>query len=212
MTHLADVWRPPGLGSTPHGSTWLGSTRAFAFAYDLGLVLCGSLFIALSAQVALPLPFSPVPVTGQTFAVLAVGAALGRARGVAAVLTYLAEGASGLPVFAGGAAGIAPLLGPTAGYLFGFVPGAWLCGALAERGWDRRVGGTIAAMLIGNAAIFALGLPWLARYVGASNAFALGFWPFLPGDVVKIGLAAAALPLAWKWAGRKRGAPHDTAT
>ena len=198
MTYLADVWRPSSTGSTR-----LGSSRAVALAYDLGVVLLGSLFIALSAQVALPLPFSPVPVTGQTFAVLAVGAALGRARGTASVLAYLGEGAAGLPVFAGGAAGIAPLLGPTGGYLLGFLPGAWLCGALAERGWDRRVGGTIAAMLLGNAAIFAVGLPWLSGFVGASNALALGFWPFLPGDVVKIGLAAAALPLVWKWVGGK---------
>ena len=219
MTHLADVWRPSRVGSTrlehsravgPASAT-SASASASAIAYDLGLVLLGSLFIAASAQVALPLPFSPVPVTGQTFAVLVVGAALGRVRGVAAVAAYLAEGASGLPVFAGGAAGPAVLLGPTGGYLLGFLPGAWLCGALAERGWDRRVGGTIAAMLLGNVAIFAFGLPWLARVVGASNALTLGFWPFLPGDVVKIGLAAAALPLAWKWAGRDRGAPHDTA-
>ena len=197
MTLLADVWRP--LKTQP---ARLGSYRALAFAWDCGLVLLGSALIALSAQVALPLPYSPVPVTGHTFAVLAIGAALGRVRGAAAVLAYLAQGASGLPVFAGGAAGPATLIGPTGGYLIGFLPGAWLCGALAERGWDRRVGGAIAAMLIGNAAIFAVGLLWLARYVGASNAPALGLWPFLPGEIVKIVLAAAALPLAWTWIDR----------
>ena len=198
MTLLADVWRPSGLDPTRPALS-----KTFALAYDFALVLLGSVLIAASAQVAIPLPFSPVPVTGQTFAVLAVGAALGRVRGTAAVLAYLAEGASGLPVFAGGAGGPAPLVGPTGGYLIGFVPGAWLCGALAERGWDRRVGSTIAAMLLGNVAIFAFGLPWLARYVGAQHALTLGFWPFLPGDVVKIGLAAAALPLAWKWIGTR---------
>ena len=97
------------------------------------------------------------------------------------------------------------LLGPTGGYLAGFVPGAWLCGALAERGFDRRVGGTIFSMLLGNVAIFALGLPWLARYVGTENALAFGFWPFLPGDVVKIGLAAALLPLGWRLLGARGG-------
>jgi biotin transport system substrate-specific component len=199
MTTLADVWRP-----TPSLPTTAGA-RALSLALDSALVLAGSALIALSARVAIPLPFSPVPVTGQTFAVLLVGAALGRWRGAAAVLAYLAEGAAGLPVFAGAHAGPAVLLGPTGGYLFGFVPGAWLCGLLAERGWDRRVGSTILSMILGNVAIFAVALPWLARYVGGSNVWALGFWPFIPGDVVKIGLAAAALPLAWKWLGREAG-------
>lgn len=201
MTTLADVWRP-----TPAEPTAAGPRAgAFSLAYDLALVLAGSALIALSARVAIPLPFSPVPVTGQTFAVLLVGAALGRWRGAAAVLAYLAEGAAGLPVFAGAHAGPAVLLGPTGGYLFGFVPGAWLCGLLAERGWDRRVGSTILSMILGNVVIFAVALPWLARYVGGSSVWALGFWPFIPGDVVKIGLAAAALPLAWKWLGQEAG-------
>jgi biotin transport system substrate-specific component len=199
MMTLADVWRPAPAEPTAAGP------RALSLALDSALVLAGSALIALSARVAIPLPFSPVPVTGQTFAVLLVGAALGRWRGAAAVLAYLAEGAAGLPVFAGAHAGPAVLLGPTGGYLFGFVPGAWLCGLLAERGWDRRVGSTILSMILGNVAIFAVALPWLARYVGSSNVWALGFWPFIPGDVVKIGLAAAALPLAWKWLGRGAG-------
>lgn len=176
---------------------------AGALLYDLALVASGSLLIALSAQVAVPLPFSPVPVTGQTFGVLFVASILGRARGTAAALAYLAEGAAGLPVFAGLAAGPAILLGPTGGYLLGFVPAAWLCGALAERGWDRTPLRTTASMILGNIAIFALGLPWLARFVGASNVWALGFWPFLPGDIVKIGLAAALLPLGWKALGAR---------
>lgn len=176
---------------------------AGALLYDLALIAAGSLLIALSAQVAIRLPFSPVPVTGQTFGVLFVASILGRARGPAAVLAYLAEGAAGLPVFAGLAAGPAILLGPTGGYLLGFVPAAWLCGALAERGWDRTPLRTTASMILGNIAIFALGLPWLARFVGASNVWALGFWPFLPGDIVKIGLAAALLPLGWKALGAR---------
>ena len=195
MTTLADVWRPAPAVADPRA-------RALSIIYDLGLVLAGSALIALSAQVAIPLPFSPVPVTGQTFAVLLVGAALGRWRGAAAVITYIAEGAAGLPVFAGASAGPAVLIGPTGGYLLGFIPGAWLCGLLSEHGWDRRVGSTVLSMLLGNVVIFAVALPWLVRFVGASNVWTMGFWPFIPGDIVKIGLAAAALPLAWKWLGR----------
>ena len=199
MTTLADIWRAAPAEPSAAGLR----ARALSLLFDLALTLVGSALIALSARVAIPLPFSPVPVTGQTFAVLLVGAALGRWRGAAAVIAYLAEGAAGLPVFAGASGGPAALIGPTGGYLFGFVPGAWLCGLLAERGWDRRVWSTIASMLLGNVAIFAVALPWLARYVGGSNVWSLGFWPFVPGDVVKIGLAAAALPLAWKWLGRE---------
>jgi biotin transport system substrate-specific component len=199
MLTLADVWRPAPAEPRAAGP------RALSLAFDLALTLVGSALIALSARIAIPLPFSPVPVTGQTFAVLLVGAALGRWRGAAAVIAYLAEGAAGIPVFAGLNAGPAALVGPTGGYLFGFIPGAWLCGLLAERGWDRRAGTTILSMILGNVAIFAVALPWLARYVGSSNVWAMGFWPFVPGDVVKIGLAAAALPLAWKWLGREAG-------
>lgn len=202
MATMADVFRPafarPGAGNP-------AQARAGSFAYDSILVLAGSALIAATAQVWFTLPFSPVPITGQTFGVLFVASLLGRARGAAAALLYLAEGAAGLPVFAEMKAGPHVLLGPTGGYLAGFVPGAWLCGALAERGLDRRVGGTIVSMLLGNVAIFALGLPWLARYVGSEQALALGFWPFLPGDVVKIGLAAALLPLGWRLLGARGG-------
>ncbi|HYR69279.1 MAG TPA: biotin transporter BioY [Candidatus Dormibacteraeota bacterium] len=201
MLTLTDVWRPAPAAPRAAGPR----ARSLSLAFDLALTLVGSALIALSARVAIPLPFSPVPVTGQTFAVLLVGAALGRWRGAAAVIAYLAEGAAGLPVFAGPNVGPAVLVGPTGGYLFGFIPGAWLCGLLAECGWDRRAGTTILSMILGNVAIFAVALPWLARYVGASNVWAMGFWPFVPGDVAKIGLAAAALPLAWKWLGRGAG-------
>jgi biotin transport system substrate-specific component len=119
------------------------------------------------------------------------------------VLAYLAEGAAGLPVFAGAAAGPAKLIGPTGGYLAGFVLGAYVCGALAERGWDRTPLKTTVSMILGNIAIFAVALPWLARFVGASNVWTMGFWPFIPGDIVKIGLAAALLPLGWKALGKR---------
>ncbi|GAB4408185.1 MAG: biotin transporter BioY [Anaerolineae bacterium] len=183
MTY-ADVLRP--------------TARSHAFLYDLGLVLSGSLFIALSAQFAVPLPFSPVPVTGQTLAVLMVGVLLGSQRGSLALLTYLAEGALGLPVLAGGAAGLARLTGPTGGYLIGFVAAAYLVGWLAERGWDRRFETTLLAMVLGNAIIYTFGLLWLARFVGAERVLALGLWPFVPGDVGKILLATASLPWGWK--------------
>lgn len=172
--------------------------RSKALAYDATLVLAGSLFIAVSAQLALRLPFSPVPITGQTLAVLLTGALLGSRRGALSALAYLGEGLAGLPVFAGGAAGAAPLLGPTGGYLAGFVAAAYVTGRLAERGWDRRAGTVALAMLLGNVLLYAPGLAWLARFVGADKALALGLYPFIAGDLLKIALAASLLPLGWK--------------
>jgi biotin transporter BioY len=116
------------------------------------------------------------------------------------MLTYLGEGVLGLPVFAGGAAGVAKLLGPSGGYLVGFVPAAFVTGALAERGWDRRVLTTWAAMALGSTMIFLCGLPWLAQFVGWDRVLAAGLYPFLVGDVIKQVLAALALPGAWKLA------------
>lgn len=178
--------------------------RRTAYLYDAALVLGGSLFIALSAQIAIPLPFSPVPVTGQTLAVLLAGALLGSRRGALAVVAYIAEGLAGLPVFAGGAAGVTRLLGPTGGYLVGFVAAAFLVGLLAERGWDRRFGTTVAAMTLGNVVIYAIGAAWLAVFVGGlAQAWTLGVAPFLLGDVLKIILAAILLPGGWKLLGMR---------
>jgi len=179
------------------------STKRHTRLYDVALIFCGSLFIALSAQVAIPLPFSPVPVTGQTLAVLLTGAMLGSRRGSLCVLAYLAEGAFGLRVFAGGAAGLARLAGPTGGYLVGFVAAAYVTGLLAEKGWDRRVGTTLLAMLLGNAAIYALGLSWLSAFVGIEQTFPLGFYPFVAGDLLKLALAALLLPSGWRMLGLK---------
>ncbi len=131
------------------------SLKQHALLYDIVWIVGCSLFIALSAQIAIPLPFSPVPITGQTLAVLLVGALLGSQRGVLAVLVYLTEGFAGLPVFSGGTAGLARLAGPTGGYLVGLLAAAFITGLLAEQGWDRRVGSTLLAMLLGNAAIYA---------------------------------------------------------
>ena len=183
MTY-ADVLRP--------------SAKRYALTYDAVLVLGGSVAMALSAQLAIPLPFSPVPVTGQTFAVLLIGALLGSRRGGLCVLAYLAEGAAGLPVFAAGTGGLLHLTGPTGGYLAGFVVAALVTGFLAERGWDRRFWTTIAAMLLGNIAIYGYGLPWLAFFVGAGKALPLGLKPFIAGDIYKLLLAAVLLPSGWK--------------
>ena len=162
------------------------------------LVVGFSLLVALAAQVVVPLPFTPVPLTGQTFAVLLTGALLGPRLGAAAMAAYLLEGAAGLPFFRGGAGGYAHLTGPTAGYLFAFPAAAFVTGHLALRGWDRRFLTAAAAMFLGSLVILAGGWAWLALASGdAARAFQLGVAPFLLGDVVKIALAAAALPTGW---------------
>ena len=162
------------------------------------LVVGFSLLVALAAQVVVPLPWTPVPLTGQTFAVLLTGALLGPRLGALAMVAYLAEGAAGLPFFRGGAGGAQHLAGPTAGYLFAFPAAAYVTGYLAERGWDRRFLTAAAAMALGSLVILAGGWAWLSVWTGsASKAFGLGVAPFLLGDVVKIALAAAALPAGW---------------
>lgn len=174
------------------------SPRAAALVYDIALVLIGSVAIALSAQLALRIPISPVPITGQTFAVLLVGALFGSKRGVATVLAYLAQGAAGLPVFAQGAAGAPYMLGPTGGYLIGFVLAAFIVGRLAERGFDRRFITTTIAMTVATMAIFVPGVLWLGRLVGPEQALMTGIVPYLPGAAVKILLAAILLPQGWR--------------
>jgi len=162
------------------------------------LVVAFSLFVALAAQVVIPLPWTPVPLTGQTFAVLLTGALLGPRLGALAMVAYLAEGAAGLPFFRGGAGGVGHLMGPTAGYLFAFPAAAYVTGALAERGWDRHFVTAAAAMALGSLVILAGGWAWLAVMTGdALKAFQLGVGWFIVGDVVKIALAAAALPAGW---------------
>ncbi|MDT7884799.1 MAG: biotin transporter BioY [Thermoflexus sp.] len=186
----------------------LRRTRAQQRLADAVLILGGSLLTALMARVEIPLPFTPVPITGQTFAVLLVGAALGSRRGALSMAVYLLEGALGLPVFAGGAAGLARLRGPTGGYLIGFIAAAFVTGWLAERGWDRRPATTALAMLTGNAVIYLFGLPWLAWFVGGflgpKGALALGLLPFVPGDLLKLLLATLAFPSVWLLVRRAR--------
>ena len=171
---------------------------------DLALVAGASVLTALAAQVAVPLPGSPVPLTGQTFAVLLTGAALGARRAFLAQALYLAEGAAGLPVFAGGLGGAWLLAGPTGGFLFAFPLAAALVGALAERGWDRRFATTLAAMLLGTGVILLSGAAALARLLPPGQALGAGLWPFLPGDLLKAVAASLVLPAAWRAVGSGR--------
>ena len=180
---VADVFRP--------------DENISAVLYDAIVIICGSLILGLSAQVKVYLPISPVPITGQTFAVLMLAALLGSRRGVLAMTAYLAEGVLGLPVFAGGV-GLAALFGPTGGFLAGFIPAAYVVGRLAEMGWDRRVYTTIAAMLAGEVVLYTFGVCWLAIMTDIRTALAIGLYPFVAGDILKVVLAAAVLPAGWK--------------
>ena len=182
------------------------------------LALAGSLFVALCAQITVPL--WPVPVTGQTFAVLSVGLVCGWRVGGAALLLYLIEGALGLPFFAGGAGGWASVVGPSGGYIWGFVLAAALVGYLAERGWDRNVLRTAAALFLGNVVLYVPGLIWLALFyagpgqdyiaaTGATTAWGAsinaGLLPFLLGDALKLALAASLIPAIWSLLCRRHG-------
>ena len=160
------------------------------------LVVFGSLLLAVSAQFKIPL--YPVPVTGQTLVVLVIGMTFGPRLGGITVAAYLFEGALGLPVFAGGAAGVAVLMGPTAGYLFGFLLAAIAMGYLAERGMGRTVVSTIAAMVIGNCVVYLCGALWLANFIGFGQAIVMGVLPFLYGDALKLVVAAGLMPWAWR--------------
>lgn len=178
----------------------LGERRGVEAA---ALVCSGAALMAVAAQISVSLPFTPVPITGQTFAVLLVGAGLGSVRGGASALVYLTIGAVDTPVFAHGASGIGVITGASGGYLVSFPVAAALVGRLAERGWDRGFGSAIGAMVSGNVVIYGIGVPWLALSLQTSfrHALELGLYPFVPGDTVKLYLAAAALPAAWRLVG-----------
>jgi len=167
---------------------------------NIVVVLIGTAFLALSAKISVP--FYPVPMTLQTLVVLSIGMLLGPRLGALTIIAYLAQGAMGLPVFQGTpekGIGLAYMMGPTGGYLIGFVVAAFVVGLLAQRHWDRSPISTIAAMFIGNAVIYAFGLVWLGSLLGWDKPIlAWGMQPFLVGDFVKILIAAAVLPLLWK--------------
>jgi biotin transport system substrate-specific component len=169
----------------------LDSTRS------VGLVIVFSLFIAACAQFSIQI--GPVPITGQSFAVLLTGALLGSRLGAAAVIAYLIEGALGLPFFAGGGSGVVRFFGPTGGYLVAFPAAAFITGAFAEHGWDKKYLTAVAAMAIGSVVILLGGMAWYSVLTNTPlvAAFQIAVLPFLMGDVVKIALAAAVLPTGW---------------
>jgi len=190
------------------------STRALSLTRSRSSVLVGlalivlfANFIALSARLAIPLPFSPVEVTGETLAVLLAGLALGPRRGMASVLVFLGEGAIGLPVFQGATGGAAMLVGPTGGYLWGFILAAGLVGYLAQRGAARRHWTLLLVLVAGNLVIYLTGAGWLSRVLpgGLAAAIMAGIVPFLPGDAVKCLIAAGVLPSAVRFVNRLVG-------
>ena len=195
---LGDFFLPVFLGE-----------RLGARLQGLALAVVGAAIVAASAQIVIPLPGTPVPITGQTFGVLLVGAALGARRGLASMALYLALGIVGAPVFDKGSHGIekffstsdAGLLqfAPTGGYLVGMLFAGWIVGRLADLGWDRSVVGTVAAMTIGSIVIYSVGVPWLAASLNLEFGVALekGLLQFLVFDAIKLALAAGVFPSAW---------------
>ncbi len=176
-------------------------------AADVLLVFGGTALVSLAAQVSIALPFTPVPITGQTFAVLLVGSALGAVRGVASLGLYLVVGVAGAPVYADGAHGWSVITSASGGYIIGFIVAAAATGFLAERRWDRSFSSAVTAMLTGSVVIYLIGLPWLAVVLGTSleQTLELGLYPFVAGDVLKLYLAGALLPGAWRLVDRLRG-------
>jgi biotin transport system substrate-specific component len=168
--------------------------------HQVALILLGSLLIAISAQIQVP--FWPVPMTMQSFMVLMIGATYGWRLGGATIAAYLIEGAVGLPVFAGLAGGAQHLVGPTAGYLAGFVIGAMVSGYLTGLGLGRTVMSALGVFLAGVLAIFALGLAWLSVQFGIEKAIAVGLMPFILSEPTKIALATVLLPSCWKLVSR----------
>lgn len=188
------VVRQPRVLADLVSSSWIADTL---------LIIGGAALVGLTAQVTVPVPGTPVPVTLQTFGVLLVGAALGAWRGAAALTLYAVAGSLGMPWFADGQSGFG---GATFGYVLGFIVAAALVGWLAEGGDARTPVTTLGTMVLGNVVIYAIGVPWLMAYLGVSfeKALTLGFTPFFFGDVLKLILAALVLPGAWALVNRVR--------
>ncbi|MCX8027793.1 MAG: biotin transporter BioY [Thermodesulfovibrionales bacterium] len=157
------------------------------------LSFLGSIFIALSAQISVPLPFTPVPLTCQTFAVLLTGILLGAKRGLMSVLFYLSEGAMGMPVFAGAMGGFHVLLGPSGGYLVGFLPAVFLIGYLHEKGWTKGFFPLLVALIVSNSLIYVFGVMHLLTYTNIENVLYVGVYPFLIGDLLKVVLISVSV-------------------
>jgi biotin transport system substrate-specific component len=183
------------------------SERMYTRARHVALVLIGVLLITVGAQIAFTVPGNALPYTFQSFGVLLSAGALGFRRGIAASGTYLLLGAFGLPVFPGAGHGLEVIQGPTGGYLAGSVLASAIVGRLAELGWDRSVVGSVAAMVFGSLAIYAVGVPWLsaATTQDLGQAADAGLRPYLAWDALKIVLGAAAFPIAWWFVGRRPG-------
>ncbi len=206
------------LGASTLAAALWAPARVSPLLRGAVLALAGSLFVALCAQITVPM--WPVPITGQTFAVLSVGLVCGWRVGGAALLLYLIEGGVGLPFFAGGKGGWSAVAGASGGYIWGFVLAATLVGYLAERGWDRSVWRTAAALFLGNVVLYVPGLIWLALFyagpgqdyiaaAGASTPWGAsinaGLLPFLLGDLLKLLLAATLVPAIWSLLRRRHG-------
>ncbi|WP_205518841.1 biotin transporter BioY [Pseudotabrizicola algicola] len=173
---------------------WTPQQGTMGLLRQIALVLVGTAVIALSARIQVPM--WPVPMTLQTLAVLLIALSFGARLAAATLVAYLLQGAVGMPVFAGGG-GIAFLISPTAGYLFGFLAAAVIVGILADRDWHRSALGTLAAVGVGTILIYTLGVGWLAVHVGLTQAISLGLIPFVAGDLVKIAIAVMILPQVW---------------
>ena len=192
MTQMSLSVRPRVLGDAIPGGV----------ARDVALVLGGAALVGVAAQIAIPLPFTPVPLTLQTLAVLLVGASLGTVRGFASLALYTVVGIAGVPWFSQGSHGYG---GASFGYILGFVLAAAVAGRLAEQGHTRSPLRTAGLMVLGSLAIYAVGVPWLmaSLHVGLATGLALGLTPFLVGDAIKLAVAAGLLPSAWRLVGRR---------
>ena len=188
----------PAVGTSPNFAAGHATHGLLRLAAQLVLVLAGSMLMAASAQFKMVIPFSPVPITGQTLVVLMIGLAYGSRLGAVTVLAYIFAGLRGLPVFAGGTSGWVVMAGPSGGYLVGFLAAVFVMGLLAERGMGRNMLSTALAMLAGNMVIYLFGYAWLASLIGPGKAFVFGVQPFLWGDAIKLVVAACLTPVAWR--------------
>ena len=167
--------------------------KSNSLTVNLIIAFSGSLLLALLARLTVPIPFSPVPITGQTLGILFLGGVLGSRIGTLSVIMYIFEGLIGLQVFAGGTMGFLYLLGPTGGYLIGFIPAVYLVGYLSERGWANSLTSAFMIMIIGTLIIFLFGISWLAVTAGFGTALSIGLYPYIPGAIIKIILATVTV-------------------
>lgn len=193
------------MPTTIASALWPSRGDAAGVIRMIVLAVAGTLLLTLSAKIKVP--FYPVPMTMQTLVVLALGAAYGARLGAATVVLYLVEGALGLPVFADTperGIGLAYMMGPTGGFLLGFVAGAWIAGVIAESGFGRSIVGMFAAMTIGHVAIFVCGFAWLSTLIGTGPAWAGGVAPFFAATLLKTALGTALVPAVWNLVDRRQ--------